>query len=89
MNDQIKSEMTSYDPLLPDEGAAEVLNSTKSSVKQSRYTGLLYGKPAPKFIKMGRSAKYRLSELLKFRDQFPEYQNTSECLASEEAPCIK
>jgi|TARA_B110000238_G_C15726363_1_gene268859 hypothetical protein len=39
---------------------------------------LLFGKPAPKFIKMGRSARYKLVELLKFRDQFPEYENTSQ-----------
>lgn len=64
--------------LLRGQEAAPILGTTCSTLKQSRYTGLLFGKPAPKFIKMGRSARYKLVELLKFRDQFPEYENTSQ-----------
>lgn len=67
-----------FDTLLSDIDAAKVLDSTSASLKQSRYTGMLFGRPAPKFIKMGRSAKYKLSTLLAFRDQFPEFQNTAE-----------
>jgi hypothetical protein len=67
-----------FDPLLSDVEAAKVLDSTSATLKQSRYTGVLYGRPAPKFIKMGRSAKYKLSTLLEFRDQFQEFQNTAE-----------
>ena len=68
----------SFDPILCDVEAAKVLDSTSASLKQSRYTGILFGRPAPKFIKMGRSAKYKLSTLLAFRDQFTEFQNTAE-----------
>ena len=68
----------SFDPILCDVEAAKVLDSTSASLKQSRYTGMLFGRPAPKFIKMGRSAKYKLSTLLAFRDQFTEFQNTAE-----------
>ncbi|MCP5330550.1 MAG: hypothetical protein H7A05_06110 [Pseudomonadales bacterium] len=68
----------SFDPILCDVEAAKVLDSTSASLKQSRYTGMLFGRPAPKFIKMGRSAKYKLSTLLAFRDQFIEFQNTAE-----------
>ncbi|MDA1371709.1 MAG: hypothetical protein O2971_13240 [Proteobacteria bacterium] len=86
MNDQsYPNSLPNIDPLLCDQEAAQVLGTTSASLKQSRYTGQLFGKPAPRFMKMGRSARYRLSVLLRFRDQFPEYQNTSEFPVSEEA----
>ena len=66
------------DFLLSDNEAAKILGAAPASLKQSRYTGDLFGKPAPPFVKMGRSTRYRLSALLEFRDQFPEYRNTSE-----------
>ena len=64
--------------LLNSEQAAKFLGVKASTLKQSRYTGILLGEPAPPFIKMGRSTRYRLSALLEFRDQFNEYRNTSE-----------
>jgi hypothetical protein len=79
MNDQtIEQTNSEPDELLNDHKAAKFLSSTSASVRQSRYTGILFGKPAPRFIKLGRSTRYRLSELRNFLDQFPEYQNTSE-----------
>jgi|TARA_B110000908_G_scaffold155053_1_gene192904 hypothetical protein len=72
------SAMNKQDIIIPTQDAARLIGAAPSSLKQSRYTGLLFGKPAPKFIKMGRSARYKLVELLKFRDQFPEYENTSQ-----------
>lgn len=72
------------DPLLGDTEAAKVLGSTSASMRQSRYTGQLFGRLAPKFIKMGRSAKYKLSTLLEFRDLFPEFQNTAEAHCAQE-----
>lgn len=68
----------SLDLLLSDSEASKIIGAAPASLKQSRHTGTLFGKPAPIFIKMGRSARYRLSVLLEFRDQFPEYRNTSE-----------
>jgi hypothetical protein len=73
------------DPLLTEIKSAEVLASTPGSLKQSRNNGTLFGKPAPKFVKLGRSIRYKLSVLLRFREQFPEYQNTSEYLSSKRA----
>jgi hypothetical protein len=64
--------------LLDELAASRVLGAARSSLKQSRYTGILFGKPSPPFLKCGRSARYKLSALLEFRDQFPEYRNTSE-----------
>jgi len=84
----IHSEFTEWpvqlDPLLNEVEAAKVLGSTPSSIKQSRYTGELFGFPAPRYLKMGRSTKYRLSTLLEFRDQFPEFQNTAEAHCAKE-----
>lgn len=66
------------DQLLNEKEASNVLSTTAATLKQSRYTGILFGKPSPSFIKMGRSTRYKLSVLLIFLEQFPEYQNTSE-----------
>lgn len=66
------------DVLLNDKSAAPILGIARSTLKQSRHTGILFGRPAPPFTKLGRSARYKLSALLEFRDQFPEYRNTSE-----------
>ena len=66
------------DPFLADREAAEVVGASPTTLKQSRHTGLLFGRTSPKFSKMGRSVRYRLSNLIKFRDQFPEYQSTGE-----------
>lgn len=85
MTDQAKTWLfDQVDPLLGDVEAAEVLSSTCASMRQSRYTGQLFGRPAPRFTKMGRSAKYKLSTLLEFRDQFPEFQNTAEAQRAKE-----
>jgi hypothetical protein len=70
------------DPLLDEKESADILRTTPGNMKQSRYTGTLFGKPAPKFIKMGRRAKYRRSQLLQFIAQFEEYQSTSEYQAA-------
>jgi predicted DNA-binding transcriptional regulator AlpA len=66
-----------HDPLLNDKEAARLVGSTPNSLRQSRYTGLLFGVPAPRFIKLGRSIRYRLSEILAFRELFPEVDSTT------------
>jgi hypothetical protein len=66
------------DPLLSDKQAAPILGCAPSSLKQAAYTGVLFGRPAPSFIKMGRSRRYKFSVLMAFRDQFPECRNTSD-----------
>jgi hypothetical protein len=66
------------DPLLSEDEAARVVGSATSTLKQSRHTGMLFGRPAPRFRLMGKSPRYLLSTLHKFRNQFPDYANTSE-----------
>ena len=72
------------DSLLTTLESARIVGAEPSSLKQSRHTGVLFGKAAPVFLKMGRSTRYQLSTLLEFRQQFPQYQNTSE-FSGEEA----
>jgi hypothetical protein len=65
--------------LLTTTQAARLLGAAPSSLKQSRTIGTLFGQAAPPFLKLGqRSIRYKLSALIEFRDQFPEYNNTSE-----------
>lgn len=78
MNDYTSHLDNPIDPLLPESQAAEILGTTKNTLKQSRHTGILFGKKAPAFIKLGRSAKYKLSTLIAFRDEFPSYHSTAE-----------
>lgn len=66
------------DPLLRDPQAAEFLGTTRASLRQSRYKGKLFGKTAPRFLKLGRSVRYRFSELVNFLSQFSEYANNAE-----------
>lgn len=66
------------DHLLSEKQAALIVGCSPASLKQSRHSGVLFGVPAPPFLKMGRSARYRVSSLLHFVMQFTEYRNTSE-----------
>jgi hypothetical protein len=52
--------------------AADYLGTTMNTLKQSRNTGLLWGHPAPKFIKMGTAVRYRSDTLDKWLDSLPE-----------------
>lgn len=64
--------------LLNSEQASKYLGVQTNTLKQSRHTGILLGEVAPRYLKMGRSIRYKLSSLLEFRRQFLEYRNTSE-----------
>jgi len=64
--------------LLNSEQASKYLGVQTTTLKQSRHTGLLFGEEAPRYLKMGRSTRYKLSSLREFRRQFSEYTNTSQ-----------
>jgi len=53
-------------------------DGTKDGLKKSRCTGLLWGFPAPMFIKTGRKVLYRKSDLDAFLEQLPKFQNNAE-----------
>ncbi|MGC3872394.1 hypothetical protein ACPF7Z_03865 [Halomonas sp. GXIMD04776] len=46
--------------------------------RKSRSTGVLLGRPAPRFVKRGRSVKYRLRDILDWLAEAPDYGSTAE-----------
>lgn len=49
-----------------------------STARKSRVTGMLLGKPTPRFIKRGRAVRYRLSDVLDWLADADAYGNTAE-----------
>ena len=70
--------MENQQEILTTRQAAAKLGIQAATLKQSRHTGILFGEPAPTFLKMGRSTRYKLTSLIEFLNQFPEYRNTSQ-----------
>ncbi len=62
--------------------AAGFIGVAPSTMKQSRSTGLLLGKPAPKYSKRGRLVRYRNKTLRKWVRQFQTYRKASEAFSS-------
>lgn len=63
--------------------ASRIIGIAHSTLKQSRYTGKLFGRAAPKFVRHGRLVRYRRAEIAGFLAQFDEYQNTAEANSKE------
>ena len=57
--------------------AALILGCSTNTLKQSRVTGVLFGKPAPLYEKHGRKVLYREDRLQEFNKQFLEQSNTT------------
>lgn len=66
------------DNLLSNKHAAPILGTTPDALKISRCTGLLFGLPAPKYLKIGRTIRYKKSTLQAWLDQFEEQSNTTQ-----------
>ena len=49
-----------------------------ATVRKSRCTGILLGQPAPRFIRIGKTIRYRESDLQAWLDQFSTFANTAE-----------
>ncbi len=58
--------------------AAALLFTTPGSLRTSRVTGLLFGKPTPKFVKRGGKVGYKGKTLCEFNAQFVEQANTAQ-----------
>ncbi len=56
--------------LLDDKQAAPVIGVQPNTLRNSRHTGTLAGVEPPAYIKLGRTVRYELAELLKWRGQF-------------------
>ena len=57
---------------------AALARCAEGTLRNSRHTGLLFGKKAPPYIKIGRKVLYRFSDVNEFLDQFETRNNTSE-----------
>ena len=64
--------------LLANKEAATYLGCAANSLKLSRSTGVLFKKPAPTYLKMGSSVRYKIVTLDKWLDQFAEQSNTAQ-----------
>jgi hypothetical protein len=67
-----------YDSLVSNSEAAKVVSASSETMKISRCTGYLFGLPAPKHLKFGRTVRYKKSTLQAWLDQFEEQSSTSE-----------
>ena len=65
------SPVSIYDEWLTTEGAAIYLNLSVVYLKQARTSGILCGRKAPPFRKVGRKAMYRYEDLANWVNQFP------------------
>lgn len=65
-------------PYLNDYEAAAFLNVSPFTLRKSRTTGVLLGKPAPKHRKRGRKVDTSRAECEKYNAQFPEFENTAQ-----------
>ncbi len=58
-------------PALPEEPAAEYIGMSRSYLRQGRMNGGRKGRtPTPPYLKIGRSIRYRLSDLDQWLEQF-------------------
>lgn len=58
--------------------AAHVLGCANNTLRKSRSTGTLFGRPAPPYVKRGYYVFYKMPTLLEFNDQFQEQANTAQ-----------
>jgi len=62
-----------YPPILNQRQYCELTGKADSTAEQDR----LYGRGAP-FIRMGRSIRYRLDDVVAWLDSLPRYNSTTE-----------
>jgi hypothetical protein len=55
-----------------------LINAQPSTARKSRTTGILLGRPGPRFVKHGRSVFYRLKDVLEWLESGKDYSNTAE-----------
>jgi hypothetical protein len=55
-----------------------------TTARKARCTGTLLGRPGPRFVRRGRSIRYRLSDLLEWLAEGKSYTNTAAAGMAEE-----
>jgi len=69
-----------YPPLLNQKQYCELTGKAESTAEQDR----LYGRGAP-FIRMGRSIRYRLDDVVRWLESLPRYHSTTEADNGQDA----
>ena len=64
--------------LISSKEASLEIGCADQTLKQSRVTGSLFGKPAPAYLKIGRTVRYKRNTVETWIGQFPEVSNTAE-----------
>lgn len=71
-----------YDPALIELKEKSVfpllIPAAPATARKSRSTGILLGRPAPKYVRRGRSVRYRLSDVLQWLEDVEAYRSTAE-----------
>jgi predicted DNA-binding transcriptional regulator AlpA len=62
--------------LLDTKEVARRLNFAPYTIRESRCTGKLAGRPAPAHVKLGRLVRYRASEIDRWARELPEQAQT-------------
>ncbi len=78
MSPKHSQDRPSYSELIDEKKAAKILDCAPSTLRKSRVTGVLFGKPAPPYVKRGRKVDYNVPTLHKFNAQFHEQENTAQ-----------
>ncbi|MYL23977.1 hypothetical protein GLV89_09300 [Halomonas alkaliantarctica] len=57
-----------------------LINAAPPTARKSRVTGILLGRPAPDYVKHGRTVRYRLSTILSWIDNAEIVNNSAQAL---------
>ncbi len=68
--------MTSATRLVDDKEAAPIIGVQPSTLKNSRHTGRLAGVEPPAYLKIGRTVRYEIEDLIRWRNQFQRRTST-------------
>lgn len=71
-----------FDPALielPEQAVfPDLIPAQPTTARKARCTGILLGKPAPRFVKRGRAIRYRLKDVLDWLADADDYGSTAE-----------
>lgn len=60
-----------------------LIGAQPTTARKSRITGTLLGRPAPRFVKRGRSVRYRLKDVLDWLAEGDTYGSTAEAAVAK------
>lgn len=83
--DQLASALARYhegfDPaliVLPEAAVfPHLIPAQRSTARKARVSGVLLGRPAPRFVKHGRTVRYRLSDVLAWLEEAETHDSTA------------